>query len=121
MVNPSAQFVGFRVRENPSNFKAGVPRLCLRINAPANFQNVGMSADLRRDFLYFLIGFEVLAKFKPAEGGAQMIKVWRFEWLHVFISASHRRVFRKTSTSRSCDPRRPATFRTSDSLGPRSN
>ena len=67
VVNPSARLVGFNFSECPSDFKAGIPLLCIRINAPANLQNVWMIAKLCGDFLQFLVGFDVFAEFEPAE------------------------------------------------------
>src|SRR5947208_1103833 len=87
-MNPSCWPVRGQLCERSGNVHAGIPFLCLGVNLPAEFQDIWMRPQQRRDLVQLLIGFDVVAKFQPALGGLEMKIVRTFERFHLWGSTS---------------------------------
>src|SRR5437016_13364253 len=71
-----------------------------------------MGAKPCRDFVQLCVGFDVVSKFKPAEGGFQVKNIRWPQWFHFTKPAFDGTCITKAPTPGSFDARDPATLRT---------
>jgi hypothetical protein len=82
---PAAHPGGGGVDESVSNGEAFGPLLDAGVDFPADFQDIGVALGFRGDLCDFLVGFGVVAEFKPALGGLEMGGILRGEWSHEMV------------------------------------
>src|SRR5439155_23048748 len=88
---------------------ADIPFLRLSIHAPSDLKRVGMGAKPCRDFVRLCVGFDVVSKFKPAEGGFQVKNIRWPQWFHFTKPAFDGTCITKAPTPGSFDARDRST------------